>query len=157
MKKRKIDVNTPIGKVIIVQIGGEQSNEEIQKALDNYEKAYADLEAKHEEVTMLKEDDKQFEEEEQWIEQCQETFLRLEIEAQDYMKKHTITDKKEKNMETEVISTPAENRPNLVQVNENDISAASEGNQDNSVITTAPISTQELQDDNGQPSSSTND
>jgi hypothetical protein len=50
--------------------GGERSNEEIQKALDNYEKAYADLEAKHEEVTMLIEDDKQFEEEEQWIEQC---------------------------------------------------------------------------------------
>ena len=44
--------------------GGERSNEEIQKALDNYEKAYADLEAKHEEVKMLIEDDKQFEEEE---------------------------------------------------------------------------------------------
>jgi hypothetical protein len=41
-------------------------------------------------------------------------------------------------------------------VNENDISAASEENQDNSEIT-APISTQEVQDDNGQPSSSTND
>jgi hypothetical protein len=75
--------------------GGERSNEEIQKALDNYGKAYADLEAKHEEVTMLVEDDKQFEEEEQWIEQCQETLLRLKIEAQDYMKKQTITDKKE--------------------------------------------------------------
>ena len=147
---------TRLGKVIIVQIRGERSNEEIQKALDNYEKAYADLEAKHEEVTMLIEDDKQFEEEEQWIEQCQETFLRLKIEAQDYMKKQTITDKKEKNMETEVISTPEENLPNLVQVNENDISAASEENQDNSEIT-APISTQEVQDDNGQPSSSTND
>ncbi|CAB4013793.1 hypothetical protein DSY43_00310 [Paramuricea clavata] len=72
------------------------------------------------------------------------------------MKKQTITDKKEKNMETEVITTPAENLSNLVQVNENDISAASEGNQDNSVIT-APISTQEAQNDNGQPSSSTND
>ena len=127
---------TRLGKVIIVQ------------------KAYADLEAKHEEVTMLIEDDKQFEEEQQWIEQCQETFLRLK--AQDYMKKQTITDKKEKNMETEVISTPEENLPNLVQVNENDISAASEENQDNSEIT-APISTQEVQDDNGQPSSSTND
>ncbi|CAB4031694.1 Hypothetical predicted protein, partial [Paramuricea clavata] len=114
---------TRLGKVIIVQIGGERSNEEIQKALDNYEKAYADLEAKHEEVTMLIEDDEQFEEEEQWIEQCQETFLRLKIEAQDYMKKQTITDKKEKNKETEVISTPEENLPNLVQVNKNDISA----------------------------------
>ena len=59
-------------------------------------------------------------------------------------------------METEVISTPEENLPNLVQVNENDISAASEENQDSSEIT-APISTQEVQDDNGQPSSSTND
>ena len=76
--------------------------------------------------------------------------------SQDYIKKQTIPDKKEKNMETEVISTQAENLPNLVQVNENDISAASEGNQDNSVIT-APISTQEVQNDNDQPSSSTND
>ena len=41
-------------------------------------------------------------------------------------------------------------------MNENDISAASEGNQNNSVIT-APISTQEVQNDNGQPSNSTND
>ena len=35
---------------------------------------YADLETKHEEVTILIEDDEQFEVEERYIEQCQETL-----------------------------------------------------------------------------------
>lgn len=81
---------TRIGKVINMQIVGNRSNEEIQKTLDYYEEVYSELEAKHEEVTMLIEDEAQFEEEERWIEQCQETFLRLKIDAQDYMKQQTL-------------------------------------------------------------------
>lgn len=51
------------GKVINLQMAGNRSNEEVQKALDNYEHIYSGLEAKHDEVTMLIEDDQQFEEE----------------------------------------------------------------------------------------------
>ena len=61
---------TRIGKVINMQIVGNRSNEEVQKTLDNY----AELEAKHEEVTILIEDEAQFEEKGRWIEQCQETY-----------------------------------------------------------------------------------
>ena len=73
---------TRLGKVIIVQMHGNRSNEEIKKALENYERAFSDLETKHEEVTLLVEDDEKFAEEERWIEQCQETFIRLKIKAQ---------------------------------------------------------------------------
>ena len=34
---------TRLGKVIIVQMHGNRSNEEIKKALENYERAFSDL------------------------------------------------------------------------------------------------------------------
>ena len=69
-----------------MRIVGNHPNEEIQKMSDNYEEIYSELEANHKEVIMLIKDEAQFEEEERWIEQCHETFLRLKIDAQDYMK-----------------------------------------------------------------------
>ena len=123
---------TRLGKVINVQMARNRSNEEIQKALDNYEQVFSDLEAKHEEVTMLVEDDLQFQQEELWIEQCQEAFLRLKIEAQDYMKNQAIS----KTAETGSTSKDPENSPTEDEVqdteepvaDENDTSTLNEEN-----------------------------
>ena len=142
-----------------MQIVGNRSNEEIQKTLDNYEEVYSELEAKHEEVTMLIEDEAQFEEEERWIEQCQETFLRLKIDAQDYMKQQTLN-----NIKTGSTSKPAENSPPEAQgsnietpaAEENDALTPNEGIENIGEIPTTVL-TQEDQGNNVQPNALTND
>ena len=126
-KARKKRINgkaalTRIGKVINMQIVGNRSNEEIQKTLDNYEEVHSELEAKHEEVTMLIKDEAQFEEEERWIEQCQETFLRLKIDAQDYMEQQPLNN----NIKTGSTSKPAENSPPEAQGSDTETPAAEE-------------------------------
>ncbi len=48
-------------------------------------KSFSDLTSKHEELTLLIEDDTQFEDEEKWLLDVQETFMRLKIDTKDNM------------------------------------------------------------------------
>ena len=144
---------TRLGKVINVQMARNRSNEEIQKALDNYEQVFSDLETKHEEVTMLVEDDLQFQQEELWIEQCQEAFLRLKIEAQDYMKNQAIPKTAETGSTSKPAEIPTEDEVHDTEepvAEENDTSTQNEENQDLGEMPT-PLLIQEDQDDNVQP------
>ena len=75
---------TRLGKTINLKVAGNRSAEEIRKSLDLYEKAFLDLTAKHEQLTLLVKDDEQFEEE-NWFEAVQDTFLRLKIDTEDYI------------------------------------------------------------------------
>ncbi len=68
---------TRLGRTISVMISGNRSAEEVQKALDVYIQTFSDLTSKHEELTLLIEDDTQFEDEEKWLLDVQETFMRL--------------------------------------------------------------------------------
>lgn len=63
---------TLLGKTVSIQVSGGRSADEVKRALEKYEKAFADLVSKHEEYTLLIEDDIVFENEEAWLEQCQE-------------------------------------------------------------------------------------
>ena len=74
------------GKSIGPQIAGNRSAEEVKASLDLYEQIFSDLTWKHEQLTLLIEDDEQFEEEEKWFEEVQERFLRIKIDTQDYIK-----------------------------------------------------------------------
>jgi hypothetical protein len=76
---------TRLGRTISVMISGNRSAEEVQKALDVYIQTFSDLTSKHEELTLLIEDDTQFEDEEKWLLDVQETFMRLKIDTQDYI------------------------------------------------------------------------
>ena len=76
---------TRLGKTISLQVAGNRSTEEVRKSLDLYIQAFSDLTSKHEELTLLIEDDKQFEDEEMWLAEVQETFLRLKIDTEDYI------------------------------------------------------------------------
>ena len=134
---------TRLGKVISVQMEGNRSNEDIQNALDNYERAYGELEVRHEEVTMLIEDEAQFEQEEQWIEQCQETFLRLKICAQDYMKQQTTKNEKHDAHTAGSQFTPTDGLIGDVQNTEilvGEEQNAPVPNEDNQVIVEPPVS-----------------
>ena len=148
---------TRLSKVINVQMARNRSNEEIQKALDNYEQVFSNLEAKHEEVTMLVEDDLQFQQEELWIEQCQEAFLRLKIEAQDYMKNQAIPKTAETGSTSKPAEVPTEDEIHDTEepvAEENDTSTQNEENQDLDEMP-IPLLIQENQDDNVQPTAPT--
>ncbi len=80
---------TRLGRTISVMISGNRSAEEVQKALDVYIQTFSDLTSKHEELTLLIEDDTQFEDEEKWLLDVQETFMRLQIDTQDYIQEKT--------------------------------------------------------------------
>ena len=75
------------GKTLCYQVSGNRPAEEVRKALQKYEQAFSELLSKHEEFTMLLQDDSEFEREEAWMEDCQEMYLRLKIDTEDYLEK----------------------------------------------------------------------
>ena len=106
---------TRLGKTINLKVAGNRSAEEIRKSLHLYEKAFLDLTAKHEQLTLLIEDDEQFKEEENWFEAVQDTFLRLKIDTEDYIR--TQIEKEKQNNETDPTSTKVvEKSPPPIQV-----------------------------------------
>ena len=58
---------------------------EVRDALNEVKEAYSNLVTKHEEYTKMIDDDEQFEEAENWMSECQESFLRQEIKANLYL------------------------------------------------------------------------
>ena len=54
---------------------------EVREAIDKLKGAYEILIEKHEDYTKLIEDDAVYENEEEWMTECQERFLRLEVDA----------------------------------------------------------------------------
>ena len=103
IKRRNGKALTRLGKTINLKVAGNRSAEEIRKFLDLYEKAFLDLTAKHEQLTLLIEEDEQFEEEESWFEAVQDTFLRLKIDSEDYIQ--TQIEKEKQNNETDPTGT----------------------------------------------------
>ena len=78
------------GKVVCHKLSANRPAEEIRKELNKYQLAFEDLLAKHEEFLMLLEDDEQFEHEESWMEDCQETYLELSTDTEDFLKEQLV-------------------------------------------------------------------
>ena len=79
------------GKVVCHKLSANRPAEEIRTGeLKKYELAFEDLLAKHEEFLMLLEDDEQFEHEESWMEDCQETYLKLSTDTEDFLKEQLV-------------------------------------------------------------------
>ena len=57
---------------------------EVRDALDKVEEAYNELVFKHEDYTRLIDDDTQFEEAENWMEGCQDSFMTYVMRAKMY-------------------------------------------------------------------------
>ena len=74
------------GKIVCHKLSGNRPAEEVRKKLEKYELTFADLSSKHAELTVLLEDDKEFEHEEAWMEECQDIYLMLSIDTKDYLK-----------------------------------------------------------------------
>ena len=94
MKRRNSKaVLTHLGKTVAIQVSGGRSADEVKRALKKYEKAFADLVSKHAEYTLLIEDASVFESEVAWLEECQEIFMRLKLDTEDYIKERMTSQK----------------------------------------------------------------
>ena len=60
--------------------------DEIIEAFHGMKTAFENLVVKHEEYTQFIEDDEAFEQEEKWLEECEDFYLQMEIGAKDYSK-----------------------------------------------------------------------
>ena len=65
--------------------------DEIMEAFHGMKTAFENLVIKHEEYTQLIQDDGAFEEEEKWLEECEDFYLQLEISAKDYSKTKSVS------------------------------------------------------------------
>ena len=78
---------------------------EVRDALDKVEKVYDELVVKHEDYTKLIDDDKKFEEAENWMEECQGSFMNYLRRAKMYLESLVIQENQnlESNAATEKI------------------------------------------------------
>ena len=89
---------------------GNRPREEITDALQLVKDAYGELIIKHETYTELIEDDETFEQEELWLEDCQNAYLELETNALDYIKMSMENEKTE--VEDEIANPLTDNNGN---------------------------------------------
>ena len=86
------------GKTLSIQVSGNRPAEETKRELEKYEQKFSELLSKHEKFIMLLEEDTEFEQEELWMEDCQETYLKLKIDTEDYLREIAISkEQKESN------------------------------------------------------------
>ena len=78
---------TRLGKVLALLQENNRPAEEVSDYLVNVKQAFDKIVLKHEEYTSLIVSDKDFETEEQWLEDCQNEFLKLDINAKCYIEK----------------------------------------------------------------------
>ena len=76
---------TRAGKSLRHTIESKRPATEVRESLAKVQEAYEKLTQKHEELTKLIEDDEEFEKEEMWFEECQEMFVRVEVQAKEYI------------------------------------------------------------------------
>nr|XP_054775091.1 uncharacterized protein LOC129283281 [Lytechinus pictus] len=77
---------TRFGKALQSLIDGERPVPEVQESFAQYAGAFEDLQNKHDSYSEVLEDDEEFEREELWMEECHNSFLKLQILERDYCK-----------------------------------------------------------------------
>ena len=72
---------TRAGKSLAYTVDHERPPDEVRQALTKLQAVYEALVCKHEEYAALIEDDEAYEKEEEWLADCQHTFMKLEVDA----------------------------------------------------------------------------
>lgn len=78
---------TRSSKTLQVKLQHERPPEEITEAFHKVKHAYDNLVAKHEEYVQHTENDGAFEEEERWLDESKDAYLKVEIITKSYIKK----------------------------------------------------------------------
>ena len=94
------------GKALREKLSDHRPTSEILEALHSVKAAFEDLVVKHETYTQLIVEDEAFEQEEAWLEECQDFFLEIEMKAVDYA--NLATNNGKSNVESGSVAPPAE-------------------------------------------------
>ena len=100
LKQAKIDRRTAkstftrAGKSVVHTVGSNRPPDEVSQALTKLQGAYESLVTKHEEYTKLIDDEEDYQTEEQWLAECQETFMKLEVDAKMFVENVKLSESK---------------------------------------------------------------
>ena len=94
------------GKALRKKLSDHRPISETLEALNSVKAAFEDLVVKHEAYTQLIVEDEAFEQEEAWLEECQDFFLEIEMKAMDYA--NLATNNGKSNVEIGSVAPPAE-------------------------------------------------
>ena len=94
------------GKALRKKLSDQRPVSETLEALNSVKAAFEDLVVKHEAYTQLIVEDEAFEQEEAWLEECQDFFLEIEMKAVDYA--NLATNNGKSNVEIGSVAPPAE-------------------------------------------------
>ena len=108
-------------------IQSKRPGKEVSDVLFKVQKAYETLIDKHEEFTKLIEDDKEFEEQEAWLEESQYMFMSLETDTKLYLESTKEVQKEFKDKE----SQPSDNEVSYENTSSSEISKSSISSSDN--------------------------
>ena len=76
---------TRCGKTVNNLLSGKRPESEVKESLTKYQESFGHLVELHEQYVKLIEDDNEFEMEEEWLGQCQESFMEIEYHAKVYI------------------------------------------------------------------------
>ena len=71
------------GKSLRHTIESKRPATEVRKSRSEVQEAYEKLTQKHKDLTKLSEDDEEFKKQEMWFEECQEMFMRVEVQGKE--------------------------------------------------------------------------
>ena len=108
-------------------IQSKRPGKEVRDVLFKVQKAYETLIDKHEEFTKLIEDDKEFEEQEAWLEESQYMFMTLETDTKLYLESTKEVQKEIKDKERQ----PSDNEVSYENTSSSEISKSSISSSDN--------------------------
>ena len=100
LKQAKIDRRTAksaftrAGKSVLHTVGSNRPPDEVSQALTKLQGAYESLVTKHEEYAKLIDDEEDYQTEEQWLAECQETFMKLEVDAKMFVENVKLSESK---------------------------------------------------------------
>ena len=80
---------TRCGKTVSNLISGKRPESEVKISLAKYQENFEHLVELHEQFVKLIEDDNEFDMEEEWLGQCQESFMEIEFAAKVYIEENT--------------------------------------------------------------------
>ncbi|KAK3736377.1 hypothetical protein QZH41_006148 [Actinostola sp. cb2023] len=85
---------TRASKALVKNVETKRPPDEVRQALVKLQGAYESLVVKHDEFTKLIDDDEQYETEEQWLAECQEAFMSLEVNAKLFIESLNVSESK---------------------------------------------------------------
>ena len=107
-------------KAVDLQLSENRPPQEVKEVFEEFREAFVELTAVHEQYSATIENDDDFFQQEEWMDQCQEAFLKLKIRVTDYSVKNEGGDTREseetQDLGVSASASPSQERPSIVKI-----------------------------------------